>query len=99
MAGVLNALKDALQRTNLVRRVLRSGIYVLVLHGYRGKVAVVTGAASGLGRALTRELVSRQCHLALLDVDVSLFRRRRWSLAELASSSRSTASMSLSKRP
>jgi NAD(P)-dependent dehydrogenase (short-subunit alcohol dehydrogenase family) len=34
-------------------------------------VAVVTGAASGLGRALTRELVSRQCHLALLDVDVS----------------------------
>ena len=71
MAGVLNALKDALRRTNLVRRVLRSGIYVLVLHGYRGKVAVVTGAASGLGRALTRELVSRQCHLALLDVDVS----------------------------
>jgi NAD(P)-dependent dehydrogenase (short-subunit alcohol dehydrogenase family) len=34
-------------------------------------VAVVTGAASGLGRALAGELVSRQCHLALLDVDVS----------------------------
>ncbi|WP_432841575.1 SDR family NAD(P)-dependent oxidoreductase [Dactylosporangium sp. CA-092794] len=34
-----------------------------------GTVAVVTGAASGIGRALARELLARQARLVLADVD------------------------------
>ncbi len=36
---------------------------------WQGKVAAVTGAASGLGRALAEELARRGTHLALADVD------------------------------
>jgi short-subunit dehydrogenase len=36
---------------------------------YAGRVAVITGAARGLGRALAEELAYRRCHLALIDVD------------------------------
>ncbi|WP_298197568.1 SDR family oxidoreductase [Novosphingobium sp.] len=35
----------------------------------RGKVAVVTGAASGIGRAIAMSLAARGCHLALADVN------------------------------
>jgi NADP-dependent 3-hydroxy acid dehydrogenase YdfG len=34
-----------------------------------GKTAVVTGAASGIGRAISRSLAQRGCHLALADID------------------------------
>ena len=34
-----------------------------------GKVAVVTGAASGIGRALAAGLGAKGCHLALVDID------------------------------
>lgn len=36
---------------------------------FNGKVAAITGAASGIGRALAIELSSYGCHLALSDVD------------------------------
>jgi butyryl-CoA dehydrogenase len=39
------------------------------MRGFAGRVAAVTGAASGIGRALAEELARRGAHLALCDVD------------------------------
>src|SRR5260370_26150472 len=39
------------------------------MKNFRGRVAAVTGAASGMGRALSRELGGRGAHLALADID------------------------------
>jgi short-subunit dehydrogenase len=36
---------------------------------FTGKVAAITGAGSGIGRALSVELAARDCHIALSDVD------------------------------
>lgn len=36
---------------------------------YEGAVAVVTGAASGIGRALTEELAARGCHVVAADLE------------------------------
>ncbi|QXC59226.1 SDR family NAD(P)-dependent oxidoreductase [Aquihabitans sp. G128] len=36
---------------------------------FSGKVAAITGAASGMGRSLSIELAKRGCHLAISDVD------------------------------
>ena len=36
---------------------------------FRGKVAAITGAGSGIGRGLAVELAGMGCHLALSDVD------------------------------
>lgn len=41
------------------------------MQGFDGKVAAVTGAGSGIGRALARELARRGADLALADVDAS----------------------------
>ena len=42
-----------------------------------GKVAVITGAASGIGRALALQLTEMGCHLALVDIDADGLRRLR----------------------
>ncbi len=39
------------------------------MKSFENKVAAVTGAASGIGRALALDLAKRHCHLALSDVD------------------------------
>jgi NAD(P)-dependent dehydrogenase (short-subunit alcohol dehydrogenase family) len=39
------------------------------MKSFDGKVAAITGAASGIGRALALALGRRKCHLALSDVD------------------------------
>ena len=37
---------------------------------FKGKVAVITGAASGIGRALALKLAAQGCNLALVDRDI-----------------------------
>jgi NAD(P)-dependent dehydrogenase (short-subunit alcohol dehydrogenase family) len=39
------------------------------MRDFKGRVAAVTGAASGIGRALANELARRGAHLALADID------------------------------
>jgi NAD(P)-dependent dehydrogenase (short-subunit alcohol dehydrogenase family) len=35
----------------------------------KDRTGLVTGAASGIGRAISVSLASRGCHLALIDID------------------------------
>ena len=39
------------------------------MKNFRGKIAAITGAGSGIGRALAQELARRGAHLALSDID------------------------------
>ena len=39
------------------------------MRSFDGKVAAITGAGSGIGRALALELARRRAHLALSDID------------------------------
>jgi NAD(P)-dependent dehydrogenase (short-subunit alcohol dehydrogenase family) len=55
------------------------------------RVAVVTGAASGIGRAVARGLRGSGCHLALLDVDAEGLASLRAELAGSAAGRRTTA--------
>jgi NAD(P)-dependent dehydrogenase (short-subunit alcohol dehydrogenase family) len=56
-----------------------------------GKVAVVTGAASGIGRALALGLHEKGCHLALVDLDQDGVTRVQAELAELGGAHAVTA--------
>lgn len=40
------------------------------IRSYKGATAIVTGAASGIGRALTQELAARGCEVVLADLQV-----------------------------
>ncbi|MEG7360879.1 SDR family NAD(P)-dependent oxidoreductase [Pseudomonas citronellolis] len=51
------------------------------MKSFENKVAAITGAGSGIGRALARELASRGCHLALADVNASGLEETRQALA------------------
>ncbi|HUE06231.1 MAG TPA: SDR family NAD(P)-dependent oxidoreductase, partial [Acidimicrobiales bacterium] len=39
------------------------------MRDFNGRVAAITGAGSGIGRALSNELAKRGAHLALADID------------------------------
>ena len=54
---------------------------VTMVRGYKDRVAVITGAANGLGRALAGELAARGCHLALVDIDSSGLAKTKEELA------------------
>ena len=41
------------------------------MKSFKGKVAAITGAGSGIGRALAIELAKQDCHLALSDIDTT----------------------------
>ncbi|SFD85123.1 Short-chain dehydrogenase [Pseudomonas citronellolis] len=51
------------------------------MKSFENKVAAITGAGSGIGRALARELASRGCHLALADINASGLEETRQALA------------------
>lgn len=48
----------------------------------KDRTAVVTGAASGIGRAIAASLARRGCHLALADIDDAALARTASELAE-----------------
>ena len=35
------------------------------MFNYKGKVALITGASSGIGKAYAEELASKRCHIGL----------------------------------
>jgi NAD(P)-dependent dehydrogenase (short-subunit alcohol dehydrogenase family) len=53
------------------------------MESFRGRIAVVTGGASGMGRELVRQLAAEGCHVAICDLSVEeLEETRRLALEE-----------------
>ncbi len=52
------------------------------MKSFNNKVAAITGAGSGIGRALAFELAAQGCHLALSDVSAEGLEKTRKALAE-----------------
>ena len=50
-----------------------------VVKDFAGKIAVVTGGGSGMGRELVRQLVSERCNVAMCDLSMqSIAETKRW---------------------
>ncbi|MEK6192929.1 MAG: SDR family NAD(P)-dependent oxidoreductase [Deltaproteobacteria bacterium] len=42
------------------------------MKNFKGKLAVITGAGTGMGRGLARQLAAEGCHLAMCDVQMEM---------------------------
>ncbi|RJP27179.1 MAG: SDR family oxidoreductase [Actinobacteria bacterium] len=51
------------------------------MEDYKGRTAIITGGASGIGRALTEELAQRGAQVTLADIDAALLEKTVASLA------------------
>ena len=61
------------------------------MQNFEGKIAVVTGGASGMGRELVRQLAADGCHVALCDLSVEeMEETRQLALADAPSGTRVT---------
>jgi NAD(P)-dependent dehydrogenase (short-subunit alcohol dehydrogenase family) len=49
---------------------------------WTGKVAIITGAAGGLGKALALEMAARGCHVVLADIDAGLLQETASEMCE-----------------
>src|SRR4029077_78319 len=47
----------------------RPGLSIMAMESFAGKLAVVTGAGSGMGRELTRQLAAQGCSVAACDLN------------------------------
>ena len=68
-------------------------------HPVDGQSVVITGAASGIGRALAQHLAGRGCPVALADVDEAGLAETARSLQTPTSWSTSTSATPRSSRP
>jgi NAD(P)-dependent dehydrogenase (short-subunit alcohol dehydrogenase family) len=61
------------------------------MRNFRGRLAVVTGAGSGMGRELARQLAAEGCHVSMCDVsDESLDESRELALVDAPDGTRAT---------
>jgi NAD(P)-dependent dehydrogenase (short-subunit alcohol dehydrogenase family) len=67
------------------------------MKNFNGKVAAITGAGSGIGRALAIELARRGCALALSDIDAQRLAETQ-ALAQAAGANTTTAVVDVANR-
>lgn len=61
------------------------------MESFRGKIAVVTGGGTGMGRELVRQLAAEGCHVAMCDVDAEAMAATAAQCAEASPGSRITS--------